>query len=182
MGGTRHHAPEGAQGEPSDADWVRAAVERYEVPLLRYARRLLADPERARDAVQDAFLRLVRARRAEVDDHLAEWLYTVVRRRAMDLRAKEQVVQTNDEGLVERAGVALETPPMVMEGTERAERVRARVRALPEQQAEVLTLKFHHGLSYRQIAKVTGLQESHVGVLLHRALCKLREQLGEVVQ
>ena len=38
--------------------WVLEAVDRYEGPLLRYARRLLDDCDLAADAVQHAFLKL----------------------------------------------------------------------------------------------------------------------------
>ena len=38
--------------------WVLEAVDRYEAPLLRYARRLLDDCDLAADAVQHAFLKL----------------------------------------------------------------------------------------------------------------------------
>jgi DNA-directed RNA polymerase specialized sigma24 family protein len=38
--------------------WVVEAVDRYEAPLLRYARRLLDDCDLAADTVQHAFLKL----------------------------------------------------------------------------------------------------------------------------
>jgi RNA polymerase sigma-70 factor (ECF subfamily) len=40
-------------------------------------------------------------------------------------------------------------------------------------------LKFYGGLSNRQIAKMSGLSESNVGVILYRAMHRLRETLGE---
>ena len=43
-----------------DPGRLEAALERYERPLLGYARRLLGDDEQARDVVQDVFLRLCR--------------------------------------------------------------------------------------------------------------------------
>ena len=65
-------------------------VERYEGQLVRYAARITGDVERGRDVVQDAFLRLWREDRAKVDGHLAEWLYTVCRNRALDVQRKER--------------------------------------------------------------------------------------------
>ena len=61
--------------------WVRDAVARFEGPLLLYARRLLSDPEAARDVVQDVFLRLCTQSHDAIDGHLAEWLFTVCRNR-----------------------------------------------------------------------------------------------------
>ncbi|HVW37914.1 MAG TPA: sigma factor, partial [Pirellulales bacterium] len=62
------------------SDWLRSVVARYEGPLVRYAARITGDAERARDVVQDTFLRLCEQDRAELDGRLAQWLYTVCRR------------------------------------------------------------------------------------------------------
>ncbi|MEM9420291.1 MAG: sigma-70 family RNA polymerase sigma factor, partial [Planctomycetota bacterium] len=53
-----------------------------------------------------------------------------------------------------------------------------RLAALPDPQQEVVRLKFQADLSYKQIAEVTGLTVSHVGVLLHQALKTLRQQMN----
>jgi len=42
----------------------------------------------------------------------------------------------------------------------------------------VLGLKFEAGLNNRQIAEVLGLGESHVGILVYRAIKKLQAALG----
>ena len=48
---------------------------------------------------------------------------------------------------------------------------------LPENQREVVRLKFQNGLSYKEIASVTDLSISNVGFLLHAALKTLRAQV-----
>ena len=70
--------------------WIREALDRHERPLVQYASRLLGDPERGRDVVQEAFLRLCDQDPAELDGHLAAWLYTVTRNRAFDILRKEK--------------------------------------------------------------------------------------------
>ena len=51
---------------------VQAAVERHQAPLLRYATRLLGgDVDRARDVVQDSFVRLMAQPLEQVDGHVA---------------------------------------------------------------------------------------------------------------
>ncbi len=45
---------------------------------------------------------------------------------------------------------------------------------LTENQQEVIRLKFQNDLSYREIAEITGMTVSNVGVLLHTGLKKLR--------
>ena len=64
--------------------WLVSALERYERPLVGYAYRLLGDLERARDVVQDTFLRLCQQDRAKLDGRVKEWLFAVCRHRAID--------------------------------------------------------------------------------------------------
>ena len=58
-----------------------------------------------------------------------------------------------------------------------AEHVRRLLETLPENQQEVLRLKFQAGLSYREISRVTALSVSNVGYLIHTAIRTLRRQL-----
>src|SRR5215218_9775445 len=74
-------------------EWVRQAVARFERPLVRYALHITGDAERARDVVQETFLRLCDRDRHDVSPHLAEWLYTVCRNLAIDVRRKERRVR-----------------------------------------------------------------------------------------
>ncbi len=75
---------------PDDTQWVHAAVRTHGEALLRYATRLLkpAEGDLARDVVQDVFVKLCQANRAEVEDHLVEWLFTVCRNRSFDILRK----------------------------------------------------------------------------------------------
>ena len=64
--------------------WVAQALDSFERPLVRYARRLVGDAEAARDIAQDCFLKLCRQRQGSVEGHLREWLFTVCRYRCID--------------------------------------------------------------------------------------------------
>lgn len=48
---------------------------------------------------------------------------------------------------------------------------------LPDNQQEVIRLRFQGGLSYKDIAAVTGLSVGNVGFLLHTAIATLRGRL-----
>ena len=54
-----------------DSQWMVDALDRYERPLIRYAKWLLGDAEMARDVVQETFLRLCREDPARLNGHLA---------------------------------------------------------------------------------------------------------------
>ena len=82
--------------------WVKDAVARFEGPLTLYASRLLRDTDGARDVVQETFLKLCASDRSAVEDHLAEWLFTVCRNRALDVLRKEQRMSQLREEQVHR--------------------------------------------------------------------------------
>lgn len=164
-------------GPSEQQRWVDTAVRQYEGPLMAYAAHLLGSPERAGDIVQETFCRLCRCGRAEVDDHLAKWLYTVCRNCAMDVLRKERRMRP----LTEPASNGQHTTATPADEAERAESsklVTAALAELPERQQELVRLKFQHGLSYKQMAEITGLSVSNVGFLLHTAIKSLRLQLA----
>ena len=74
----------------ADEEWLLATVRRYQGPLLTYVGRLLGRADAARDVVQETFLKLCRQDRAEVEPHLAAWLFSVCRNHVRDLQRKEQ--------------------------------------------------------------------------------------------
>ena len=75
--------------ELNRAEWMRSVLAQHEGPLLRYATRITGNLERARDVVQDTFLRLCREHPEKLNSHLTEWLFTVCRNRALDVVRKE---------------------------------------------------------------------------------------------
>ena len=155
---------------------VLRALALHEAPLYAYATRLVRDPERARDVVQETFLRLCAQPDATPDGPLAPWLYRVCRNLALDVRKKERPMATTD-ALAERAS-ADPGPLCSAERKDGASRVLRALAALPENQREVLRLKLQHGLAYREIAQITDLSETNVGFMIHRGLKSLRERLS----
>ena len=163
----------------ADADrFVRAAVAEYQPQLIRYAARLVGDQDRARDVVQDTFLKLVTHSLEAVDGHLAEWLFTVCRHRALDVLRKEGRMKRFEEGQAERVTSDDPRPLRLMENAEVQEAVLRLIDELPQNQQEVIRLKFQNGFSYKEISRITALSVSHVGVLIHHAVSRLRTEFA----
>ncbi len=164
--------------EPKNrAHWIGEALERYQRPLVRYALRFTGDLERARDVVQESFLKLCQADPARVREHLGAWLYTVCRNQALSARRKES--RMTPLGEVETKDVSSSAgPEELLEAGEQVRRVLEELARLPENQQEVVRLKFQEGLRYREISRVTGLSVSNVGFLLHTALKTIRGRVG----
>lgn len=155
-------------------DFVQNAVAAYQSPLTRYAARLIGDPDRARDIVQDTFVKLMAQPGAAVDGHLAEWLFTVCRHRAFDVLRKEGRMKRFEEGEMERVSTEEPRPLRAMEAAETHDALLRLIDRLPANQQEVIRLKFQNGFSYKEISSITTLSVSHVGVLIHQAVTRLR--------
>jgi RNA polymerase sigma-70 factor (ECF subfamily) len=162
--------------DPERAERVREALERWEGPLMRFATRITRDLERARDVVQETFLRLWQADRSVLEGRLAPWLFTVCRNRALDMVRKESRMQRNPLVLV--ADHLADGPDVEQERREGASRIARVLAGLTPNQQEVVRLKFEGGLSYKEIAEVSGLSVSNVGFLLHVALKRIKSELG----
>lgn len=171
------------QGDETAAEsWIQSAIETHEGALLRYAQHFVHDLETARDVVQDTFLQLCRQTNPDIRTRVAQWLFTVCRNRAIDICRKERRMKLAPEHqladqLAENADVGSMHPGAALEKSETAAGLLAQISKLPDRQQEVLRLKFHAGLSYKEIAVVMGLTSTNVGFILHTAISKLRKRL-----
>ena len=69
------------------------------------------------------------------------------------------------------------SPAAQAEQRETADEVLRLLEQLPENQQEVVRLKFQYGLTYQEISKVTDLKVSNIGFLIHTAIKTIRQQL-----
>lgn len=141
-----------------------------------YGTRLLGDPERARDIVQETFIRLWQGKLQE-RQNVRAWLYRVARNLCLDsLRRQRRYVSLEGAELL----YARDGSDPAQEAGDREEReiMLNNVRQLPPRQQEVLRLKFQENLSYAQIAEITGEPVTTVGWHLHEAMKSLRGKMA----
>lgn len=155
--------------------WICDALARHEGALLRFALRLCGDADRARDIVQETFLRLCREPIEAVRGHEAAWLFRVCRQRALDCLRKEQRMAVADDAVSLTADE--HGPDDAAELRDESSRLRALMGELPHRQQDLLRLKFRDGLSYRQIAEALEMSVTNVGFQLHTTLAKLRSRM-----
>ncbi|MDB6025004.1 MAG: polymerase sigma factor, sigma-70 family [Verrucomicrobiales bacterium] len=164
--------------ETAKADWVRSALERHESSLLRYAASITGDAERARDIVQDTFLRMCAEEPAALEGKLTEWLFIVCRNRALDVQRKEKRMTPLTEIDLETRASADPSPALAAETRDTTANALQFLNALPPNQREVIRLKFQSGLSYQEISRVTELSVTNVGFLIHTGIKTLRQKMN----
>jgi RNA polymerase sigma-70 factor (ECF subfamily) len=154
----------------SKSEWIAKAMDAHEARLLRYATWLMGDLEIAREVVQETFLRLCKEQHiSKIADYLVQWLFTVCRNVAFDIRKKEaRMTPLNDVHI----GVDSR-----LDEKQTAGEIFRMLDRLPKNQREVVYLKFQCDLSYKEISEITKLSVTNVGFLMHTALTKLRKEL-----
>lgn len=154
-----------------DAAWVEH-YRALEKPLYNVVYRWLWDRMESQDVVQEAFLRCWRAR----DRIRAETFKPFVFRTALNLaanrrRRKKLWRLVSFDSLPEEPADAGDAATVL------SPRIRRAVDELPDRLKRVLVLCELAGMSYGEIAAVTGVKEGTIGSRRNRALAFLRERL-----
>lgn len=170
--------------EPRLRPALRAVVQRYERPLISYARRWVLNLATAQDVAQDTLLRLCQQPADQLESlltgdkaRLEGWLFVVARNLAIDISRKSGR-STPTTGAPPARPAAGPDPAEAAEKAELADRIIRLIDTLPPKQQAVMHLRFEQGLTYKAIAELTGLTISYVGYLLHEALKTLRDRAG----
>jgi RNA polymerase sigma-70 factor (ECF subfamily) len=174
----------GAYCRTGEMEGFRAILERHQGDLLRMAHALLHDGHAAQDAVQEGFMRLIRdadelcarvswqAEEGGAVGSLGGWLCTVVRHACLDQLRRRKVAPMLS--LQEHPGELPTARDLPAGDAEAGVALWQAVEALPVLERAAVVLRYRDGLSYLQIAERLGKSATHVGVLLHQALGRLR--------
>ncbi|MEM9480356.1 MAG: sigma-70 family RNA polymerase sigma factor [Verrucomicrobiota bacterium] len=158
---------------------VDRALEEHGNALLGYATSILKDADLAKDVLQDTMVRLFRQEAGLVKpEALKSWLYTVCRNRSFDILRKEKRMTAIEIEHIDALPTERDDPREAAEREDRKSEVLRYLARLPENQREVLRLKFQHDLNYDQIAEITKLSKGNIGFLIHAGLKRLRQLMA----
>ena len=177
-----------AETEPS-GDWdVEAAFVEHEGKLLRYVGHLLGSRgSEAEDIVQEAFLRLHTQvhvkRKGDQIRNVSVWLFRVAHNLAMDSGRKKTRRRKLKGKVVEKVQEISEDDQMSVDAlgqlarAEACRRAMEQLASLPESQRSVVALKVIEGMTFKQIAQVTGTSASGACMKLRDAMETLSSRL-----
>lgn len=157
-----------------DLDWDVVYAE--QLPrVYNFFRYRLGDRPDVEDLTAVTFEKAWRARHRYRRDlaGFTTWLLTIARNVAIDhFRASRPHVPLDDAAEV-AAGA---TPEDAAIRQSNLARLSALMAALPDRDRELLAFKYGAAMTNREIAKLTGLSESNVGTIVHRAVQALRAE------
>jgi RNA polymerase sigma-70 factor (ECF subfamily) len=160
---------------------IAALVNQYAGALYRVAYSVMRNPADAEDAVQEAFLRVLRHRDTldEVRDHRV-WLIRIVWNIVLDRKRRAKTrPETDDVSELARVlpsnGLSAE---QIASAAQHHAKVLGCVDKLPAKERQVLMLSAFEELSSVEIAEVLGITESSVRSRLFRARNLMAELLN----
>ena len=149
--------------------------------VFRYIRYKVNDQQITEDLTSTVFEKaLVSFERYSSDKGaFSTWIFSIARNTLIDYYRTNKMRQ--QVSLDEAVEVPSREPSPQEEAEKKAEQecLRGCLLRLPEDDQEIIRLKFAAEFNNRQIAKMLGLSESNVGVRLFRAVKKLREDFHE---
>ena len=164
----------------------------YHEGLWRFAFGYVRSREVAEEIVQEVFLQLWRDRaRCDVRSSMRALLYAAVRNHALNHVRHERVVSRIADRMSARAAsepgepvAAMGEPAadaqVALESRELDELVTRAIAALPERRRVAMSLRWAHGFTAPEIARVVGTTPEAVRVLLTRARQELASLLAEL--
>ena len=157
------------EDKPTIQSDIERMFEEHHGLVFRTAYRITGNAADAEDVLQAVFLRLLRRdRSAEPLENYESYL-----RRAA-INASLDICRTRQES---RTLPFDEPPPGETDQGELRDSLRRALATLNPRAAEIFALRFFEGYANPEIAKMLGMSQIHVAVLLHRTRKQLQKQL-----
>ncbi|MFN8493286.1 MAG: sigma-70 family RNA polymerase sigma factor [Caldilineaceae bacterium] len=153
--------------------------DRYEAKIYSYIYRRTGEQTLAEDLTAQVFLKMLEAIRNRRAWHssFSGWLYRIAHNLVIDYyrqRGHQVQVSLDDAPSLPDAD---QNPVQATEMKLDAERLRAAISRLTDEQAEVVSLRFLEGYSINEVAEMMNKTEGSIKALQYRAVATLRQFL-----
>lgn len=164
-----------------DATAAEALCKRYHEPLMRYLQRLVG-PEVGEELLQQTWLSVLdhidRFNSASSPGAFKAWLFRIATNKANDHW------RSSGRERVGREGLKLITETLAADASQRLEKTEMEIRLqqalqqLPQNQRQILLLRFYSDMKFVEIAEVLGCPLNTALGRVHKAILKLRQILS----
>jgi len=156
-----------------DAPSLEKLIDRYYNAIHAFCCRRMGDASVGVDVCQETFLKMVQYLPGYRErGHFKSWLFTIASNCCHDaFRKRRPTVELNEN--------MMDCSPPFERDTENAALMKDALDALPEEQREVVILRYYHDFSTKDVARIQRIPAATVKTRLHRGLKKLQKILGE---
>ena len=155
-----------------DNEAFRHIVEHYQAEAIGHATAILGNHEDALDAVQEAFIDAFQALdQLDLSRRFYPWFYVILRNRCYKLahgRKKREMTSSDEIEILAPAATIRPEDSMLLEQA---------MLELPNEDRELITLRYLDGLSYQELAERLEVPQGTIMSRLYHARKKLRERL-----
>ena len=163
-------------------------VEAFSGQVYALLTRFLGPVSEREDLVQEAFLRVIRARKSyRPTARFSTWMYRIVFNLSVNTRARSHKNEVSIDVLADSVALnwpdeGVQQPSAGLEQDDVVSAVQRALAALPERQRMALILARYEGLSFVEIAAVLDTTEKAVKSTVHRARESLRVALAPFIE
>lgn len=151
---------------------------RHSPRIYAYCKRFIGNREEAQDVFQDTFIRFHQsASKDRIMTNVPAFILKIARNLCVNSKKREKAAVSYEDYMV----VDFDSESH-SDKSELLDLIKDALEVLPDEYKEPFILREYHGLSYNEIAEITGQQLSNVKIRIHRAKQKIKEILAPYMQ
>jgi RNA polymerase sigma-70 factor (ECF subfamily) len=153
-------------------------VERYCQPLLRYLHRLTGNEHVAEELHQQTWVSVLEHLdkfTASPSGGFKSWLFRIATNKANDTWRSRGREKAAKQGLRLVTDEELPAADFRMEGTENEQKLKRAIEQLPENQKQVVLLRYYSNMKFVEIAQLLGCPLNTALGRMHKAMQKLKQ-------
>ena len=137
------------------------------------------DADQADDVLQESFIRLWKNCAKVTLESAKGFLYKIATNLSISVKRSEKVKLKYEERMVQ-SGLDHESPEFRILEKEFLEKLTNAISILPDKQREVFLMNRVEKKTYKEIAELSGVSVKAIEKSMHKALLKLRAQIGDI--
>lgn len=139
------------------------------------------DADEAEDVLQEAFVKLWHNCAQVPVEKAKSYLYTVATNLQISLKRHNQVkLKYRENESLKTDSISSESPEHILLGKEYMDKLTHVISSLPDRQREVFLLNRVEKKTYKEIAEISGVSVKAIEKLMHKALIKMRKDIGDI--
>jgi len=185
MSGAGMNINDKVNNNDGDTDKFLILYERYEKRLYFYARKIIKDDRHAEDAIQSAFLNILK-NMDKIDDieskRTKSYLYTIVNHICLNMlkeNKKYRYSYDNEMDQTEYASLDMQTDDHIFENVN-YEDLLHEIKQLPSKYSDILILSGVWEFTNEEISEMLDMSEAAVRQRISRGRKRLKERLSDI--